>query len=153
VKKYTVHIIWLVIAIAALVGGFYYGKSTASAGRGGLGGIFASSTRGTFGGGRGGAGGGFVAGTITALGSGSVTVQLPNGNSEIVFYSSSTSIVIPSPASASQLTVGSNVMIGGSANSDGSVTASTIQVRGSSTVGFGGGFGPGGGNRSTSTGQ
>ena len=29
-KKYTVHIIWIVVVIVAFVGGMYYGKTTAS---------------------------------------------------------------------------------------------------------------------------
>ncbi len=143
--------LWMTVGIAALCAaafffvGMSYGKGTAANMAGGRG-AFASSTRGGFGGARNG-GGGFVAGTIISTGNGSLTVQLPNGNSENVFYSSSTSIVKPSPAKASDLTTGAMVMIGGSTNSDGSVTASTIQIRtgstgspqvGSSTSGFGG---------------
>ena len=32
-KKYTVHIIWLVVAIVVGVGGFFYGRSTAGSSR------------------------------------------------------------------------------------------------------------------------
>ncbi len=139
-KKYIVHIVWIVVAIVAFVGGLYYGKATASpsfAGRG----AFASSTRnGT---GRAGSGGGFVTGQVTSKDAQSLTVQLPNGNSEIVFYSSSTSVIKPSSASVSDLTPGTSVMIGGTQNPDGSVTAQTIQVRGPGAPGFGGGGGGG----------
>jgi hypothetical protein len=139
-KKYSVHIIWAVVAVVVFAGGYFYGKSTAPSlgGNGGTG--FNSSTRGAaFAGRGGGAGGGFTAGTITAMDSSSITLQLPNGNSEVVFYSNSTTVSKPTDVPISTLAVGSNVMVGGSANSDGSLTASTIQVRvGSSTPGFGG---------------
>ncbi len=139
-KKYLVHIVWLIIAIVAFVGGMYYGKSTVSSSFAGRG-SFASSTRSL--GSR--TGGGFVTGQIVSADAQSLTVQLANGNSEVVFYSSSTSVVKPSPASASDLTPGTTVMIGGTQNSDGSVTAQTIQVRTANSPSFGGGAGQGGG--------
>jgi hypothetical protein len=145
-KNYKVHIVWLLIAIVALVGGWYYGK-TASASSAGRTGAFASSTRAGFAG-RAAAGGGFVAGQVLSLGSQSFTVQLANGNSEVVFYSSSTSVVQPTVVPVSDLVVGANVMIGGTTNSDGSVTAQTIQIRPAGSTGAGG-FG-GGGAASTS---
>ena len=136
-KKYIVHIVWVVVAIVAFAGGTYYGKSTVAAGFAGRGGAgaFASSTRAGFAG-RVGAfgGGGFAAGQVTAVNANSLTVQLPNGNSEVVFYSSSTSIVEPMPAPASALAPGTMVMIGGTTNSDGSVTAQTIQIRAATTT-------------------
>ena len=124
-KKYTVHIVWLVVAIVALVGGIYYGKATApaSASRGSFAGL-SSSTRGGVG--RTGAGGGFVTGQITAIDANSITIQLANGNSQVVFYSTSTPVVKPMQASVSDLTTGTTVMIGGTQNSDGSLTAQTI---------------------------
>ena len=136
-KKYSVHIIWAVVVIAAFAGGMYYGKSAVPAGfagRVGGPGDFASSTRG----GRGGAGGGFVAGQIVSKDAQSLTVQLANGNSEVVFYSSSTAVIKPTPASVNDLTTGTNVMIGGTQNSDGSLTAQSIQVRDPNQPGFGG---------------
>ena len=135
-KKYSTYIVWAVIAVVAFVGGMYYGKSTVQsglAGRFGGAGSFASSTRA-----RGGNGGGFVAGQIASKDAQSLTVQLPNGNSEIVFYSTSTAVIKPTPASINDLTTGTNVMIGGTPNSDGSLTAQSIQIRESSTTGFGG---------------
>jgi hypothetical protein len=134
-KKYTVHIVWLVIAIVVGVGGFFYGKSTATASRTGFAGAgtFASSTRRLAGGA---AGGGLAVGQITAMDSSSITLQLANGNSEVVFYSSSTPVSEPTVVSPSALKVGTNVMVGGgTTNSDGSVTAQTIQVRPAGTTG------------------
>ena len=126
---------WLFVAIAF----FFIGRATVGGSTAGVG-SYASSTRGNFAG-RGagtGAGGGFVAGTVVSVDKGVIAVSLPNGNSENVYYSGSTSIIKPQPADVSSLTPGTMVMIGGMTNPDGSVTASTIQVRtASSTGGFG----------------
>jgi len=126
-KKYSIHIIWLVVAIVAFAGGMYFGQTTASSSNAG-GNAASSSTRRGFGG-RGGNGGGFTAGQILSKDSQSITVQLPNGNSQVVFYSSSTQVIKPSPASTNDLVVGTNVTVGGTQNADGSVTAQTIQIR------------------------
>jgi hypothetical protein len=144
-KKYLVHIVWVIVAVVAFVGGMYYGKSTIPAGRGSFAGFTASSTRAGFAG-RGGAGAGAVIGQVTAMSSDSITVQLANGNSDVVFYSSSTPITEPTQVSPSVLTAGTNVMVGGTQNSDGSFTAQTIQVRpAGSGTGFGGATGTSGG--------
>lgn len=131
-KKYTVHIIWLVIALVALGGGFYWGKASTTASRGSFAGAgtLGSSTRRFAGaGGAGTAGGGIAVGTVTAIDSSSITLQLANGNSEVVFYASSTPVSEPTTVPVSALKVGTNVMVAGTSNSDGSVTAQTIQVR------------------------
>lgn len=129
-KKYLVHIVWLVVALIALGGGFFWGKASSAASRGSFAsaaGVYGSSTR-RFAG-AGGTSGGFTTGQIASFGSGSMTLQLSNGNSEVVFYSSSTPVTEPTMVSPNTLTVGTNVMVGGTANSDGSLTAQTIQVR------------------------
>jgi hypothetical protein len=125
-KKYKVHIIWLVIALVALGGGFFWGKATTAASHGTLAGAYGSSTRRLAGGA---AAGGLAVGQITTMGSSSITLQLANGNSEVVFYTSSTPVSKPTTVSANTLSVGTNVMVAGTSNSDGSVTAQTIQVR------------------------
>lgn len=137
-KKYLVHIIWLVVAVVALGGGYFWGKASAGNARtgfaGATGGAYGSSTRArTFAGG--GAGGGLVAGQIASLGSGSMTIQLANGNSEVVIYSSSTPVSEPTTVPASTLKIGTAVMVAGTSNSDGSVTAQSIQVRPATTSG------------------
>jgi phage baseplate assembly protein gpV len=130
-KKYKTHIIWLLVAIVALVGGFYWGRANGTASRGSFAGAgtFSSSTR-RFAGTGGAASGGLAAGQITAMDSSSITLQLANGNSEVVFYTSSTPVSEPTTVLPSTLKVGTNVMVTGTSNSDGSVTAQTIQVRG-----------------------
>jgi hypothetical protein len=110
-----------------LVGGVVYGKSTTSAGKS-LTGSFSSSTRGAYAGRGGAASGGLVTGTIASITGSSMTVQLANGNSEVVLYSTSTPVTEPTTVSVSKLTVGAIIMVGGSSNSDGSLTATTIQI-------------------------
>lgn len=139
-KKYRVHIIWVVIALVALGGGFYWGKASSAASRGSFAGTgtFGSSTRRI----AGATGGGLAVGTVLTIGSSSITLQLANGNSEVVFYSSSTPVSVPTTVSVSTLKAGANVMVAGTSNSDGSVTAQTIQVRPAGTLGgYGGGAG------------
>jgi Domain of unknown function (DUF5666) len=138
IKKYKIHIIWFLAVVVAFAGGMYVSSMNSSAANpNAAGGVAAAGRRGGFAGRVGtgtgaggfGAGGGFAMGQILSKDSDSFTVQLPTGNSEIVFYSSSTQIIKPTAVSADALTTGTNVMIGGSTNSDGSVTAQTIQIR------------------------
>jgi hypothetical protein len=137
-KKLT--IIWIIIAIAALVGGFLWGKSAAAgsvtaAGRTGAGRFaLGSSTtgfagRGGFGGAAGAGGAGLATGQVLSVSGDSLTLQLANGNSENIFFSSSTQVIVPQPAPLSTIQSGTMVMVEGTTNSDGSVTASTIEVR------------------------
>lgn len=138
------HWITVVVAVIVAVVFFFVGKAIGQNGSNATqagGRNVTSSTRGF--GGRG-MGGGFAAGQVVSVDGNSLTVQLPNGNSEVVFYSSSTQVIKPQPAPLSALTPGTMVLVGGSANPDGSVTAQTIQIRtGTST--FGGPAGRGGG--------
>jgi Domain of unknown function (DUF5666) len=133
------HSMTITVAIACAVIFFFIGMAY---GKGGAAptararGNFASSTRGGFAGRNG--GGGFVAGQIVSVASGTMVVQMPNGNSANVFLSGSTQIIKPQLTSASALTPGTQVMVGGTTNADGSVSAMTIQIRtGSSTGEFG----------------
>lgn len=74
-------------------------------------------------------GGGVINGQVLSKDAQSVTVKMRDGSSKIVFYSSSTSVTKPTPGSINDISANSQVMIVGTQNSDGSVTAQSIQVR------------------------
>ena len=91
---------------------------------------------------RGGSGSGndFVAGQIIATDSNSVTVQLrgmngapgsssSNGGSKIIFLSDKSQILKSVSGTSADLTVGQQVIVTGTDNSDGSITAQKIQIR------------------------
>ena len=131
-KKSTVIIIAIVIAVIAFLAGTFYGKSSAAITNqtafGGNGGTFVRDG-GRFGGGAGGAN--IVAGQIISENGQSFTVQLPNGNSQVVYYSPATQITVTKTASgtASDLAVGTDIIVTSSTSQSGVVTANAIQVR------------------------
>lgn len=90
---------------------------------------------------RGGAGqnGGFTGGEVIAKDGTSIIVKLRDprqststdaqGGSKIVFVSSSTAVMKSVEGSLSDVAVGEQVTVSGSANPDGSITAQSIQIR------------------------
>lgn len=74
-------------------------------------------------------GAGFVNGEIIAKDNVSVTVKLRDGGSKIIFYSASTQVQKMADAPLGDLTVGNQAVISGTVNSDGTITAQTIQLR------------------------
>ncbi|TRZ65037.1 MAG: hypothetical protein D4Q79_00090 [Spirochaetia bacterium] len=74
-------------------------------------------------------GGGFTAGQVISKDVNSITVQLNNnGGSKIVFFSATTQISKYATSTIDQLKTGEQVIVNGSANSDGSITAQSIQL-------------------------
>jgi hypothetical protein len=71
----------------------------------------------------------FAAGEIIAKDDKSVTIKLRDGGSKIIFFSGSTEITKFVAGNLEDLEVGKNIVVNGSTNPDGSVTAQLIQLR------------------------
>ena len=69
-----------------------------------------------------------AAGTILSVDTNSMTVKLADGSSKIVLLTGSTSINKAAEAAISDLTVGERVSAFGTTNTDGSITATNIQI-------------------------
>lgn len=74
-------------------------------------------------------GGGFSSGEIISSDANSITIKLQNGSTQIVLMGTSTEVLKSSESSLSDLSAGTSVVVTGSTNSDGSLTAQSIQVR------------------------
>ncbi len=79
--------------------------------------------------GAGGAGGNMTAGEVSKIENGMLTLKTADGGSRLIVMSSSTKVMQMSEINLDALKATTPVMIMGTANSDGSVTAATIQIR------------------------
>ena len=79
---------------------------------------------------RGGMGGGagMTIGSILSKDASSITLKLPDGGSKIIYFASSTSITKSASSSAADLSVNGTVMVNGTSNPDGSITAQSIRA-------------------------
>jgi hypothetical protein len=140
------HIPLVVVAVAVGAGSFFggmtYAKGKPSANPAARAGRFAAGA-GQMGMNRG-SGGGMTAGEVIAKDERSITVKLPDGGSKLIFVSDATSVVTASSGTIADVAVGGQVMAVGQATSDGSVTASMIQIGFPGGVWGFGGLAPGG---------
>jgi len=130
----------IIIAGGAFYGGIAYAKSSTPArGTFAAGGAGGANFAGRGGFGRTGSGsGGFTTGQIVSASNGSISIQQQNGSStEIVLVSPATQILKTTSGTAADLTTGTNVVITGTSNSDGSMSATSIQIRPAGMQGFG----------------
>ncbi|MDO8482526.1 MAG: hypothetical protein Q7S86_01755 [bacterium] len=72
---------------------------------------------------------GFVSGEVISKDDKSITLKLADGGSKIVFLSGTAAITKSISGSFEDIVVGERVMITGTANSDGSMTGQTVQIR------------------------
>ncbi len=137
-KITAVLIIVIIVAIASFYGGTKYSGGK-TAGMASPRGQFARNGFGTTTGRGGGAGGGFVSGSILSKDAASLTIGLQGGGSKIVLLATSTLVTKTTTGSTNDLTAGTEVTAIGSSNSDGSITAESVQIRpvGMNSRGFG----------------
>ncbi len=123
----------VVIAILSFWGGSAYAKHKSTTALRTMGGPTMQGARGTFtvGGMKNGsnAGGGFVSGTVLSKTDTTITVQNQAGGSKILLVSPTTAVSKSAQGSITDVAVGSSILATGSTNSDGSITAQTLQLR------------------------
>lgn len=123
----------LVVGVVAFYGGMKYGKSkiisVGNFGQGQRGG-------GQYGGGNGGrmsggnrGGAGFANGEVSTIDDKSLTLKMRDGSSKIIIFSGSAQVLKSITGTLTDLMVGSQVTVMGNPNSDGSITAQSIQLR------------------------
>ena len=130
-KKNVLLVILLVviIGVGSFYGGMIYGKSknTGPAGlRGQFNGNFADNANRQ---GLGQNGETVTSGQIIKMDDNSITVELRDGGSKIILFSDSTTIGKFIAGTKVDLAADLNVMVNGKANTDGSISATSIQIR------------------------
>lgn len=73
--------------------------------------------------------GGFTAGDIIAKDATSITIKMQDGSTKIVLVATSTQIMKSAAGGLNDLVEGAGVTVMGATNSDGSVSAQSIQIR------------------------
>ncbi len=134
-KKNKIILFVVVAIIAALCfwAGYASGKKGTASGAAGQfagqfgGGTFARGANARRGGA--GAAGGFTVGNVVSSDSQSVTIQTQDGSSKVILLAPSTQVQKTVPGNLSDVSAGESVMISGQTNGDGSITASSIQIR------------------------
>lgn len=127
-KKIITIVVGVVLIGASFYGGMVYGQSKSSAtAQGFRAGNFAGNVNGARAGAR--AGAGAAGGEILSKDATGVTIKLQNGSTKIVLISGSTPIMKTVLGASTDLKIGEQINAVGTANSDGSITAESIQIR------------------------
>ena len=123
------HLIASIAVIIVLMSGCYY--LGYQSGKNSITNQFASGMMGggARNGGAGRNGGGNANGEIISKDDTSITVKGRDGSSKIVLYTPSTQVMKSTSGSSTDIIVGSQVLVQGKTNSDGSVTAQNISIR------------------------
>ena len=134
-KKIITGIIGVVIvAGGSFYAGMAYGERSSSSARGQFAnGQFTGAGVAGLRGARGG-GGGFVSGEILSKDTTSITIKMQDNSTKIALTSTSTQVMKSAPGTLDDLSAGMNVVVTGSANSDGSITAQSVQIRPASST-------------------
>jgi hypothetical protein len=157
-KSWMIIVAAVVVAVAAFFGGMQISKASGSSGGtvtlaqlkamkpadaqtllrdylqsagglGGAGGFGGAGGAGRTGGTGAARGGGFNAGTVVSKDAQSMTLKAADGSSKVIFFSSSTTVDKSVVGTPSDLQKGDIITVQGTTNSDGSVTATNIQIR------------------------
>ncbi len=73
--------------------------------------------------------GNVLTGTVVSVAGQDVTIKMPDGSSRLVLVTPNTTVSKSVTGSLSDVTSGSNVLVSGTSNSDGSLSADLIQLR------------------------
>ncbi len=133
-------VVCVVIAVLSFLGGMSYGKgknNTISTRQGSYSqngfnqGGYLKGAQGMRSGRSGGMmnGGGFTSGEIISKDDKSMTIKLRDGGSKIVLFGASAKVEKTVDGSIADVSVGKSVMVTGTTNSDGSISATSIQMR------------------------
>ena len=140
-KNFKDHLtVWIIVTVivagVSYYGGNVHGKSVA---------LVSGAGQGQFrgGGAMGAAGsrtraGGAISGDVLSMDNTSLTVKMRDGSTKIIFYSGTTTVMKTAAGTIGDVAVGSTIMAQGTPNSDGSVTAQSIQIRPAMPAGIGG---------------
>jgi hypothetical protein len=124
-KILIIIVVALFFAVAGFFGGIQYGKSGTSKRDNNIpmGGRGTSTMTQRMGGNN------MIGGEIISKDNNSITVKLQDGGSKIIFFSTSTRVMKSLDGTLSDLTIGEQIAANGTQNSDGSITAQSIQTR------------------------
>ena len=130
-NKITTIIIGLILIVVSFYGGTRYAQSKTNTSSASTVRNSQFATRGTrFNSGA----GGFATGEIISKDDKSITLKIRDGGSKIIFVSSGTSVTKSVSGKIEDLKIGENIMVQGQNNSDGSITAESLQIRPATTT-------------------